>query len=77
MDLAYIYIYIYDSLNTLSGGKNCLVAPGVAVLPWATETVLSPLDGGWWGYGIAHAFTRCMMKIKKKKKILEGGDNSR
>ena len=31
--------------------------------PWATETVLSPLDGGWWGYGIARAFTRCMMKI--------------
>ena len=26
-------------LNTLSGGKNCLVAP---VSPWATETVLSP-----------------------------------
>ena len=26
-------IYIYDSLNTLSGGKSCLVAPGVAVLP--------------------------------------------
>ena len=44
----YIYIYIYIEyryiflLNTLSGGKSCLVAPGVAVPPWATETVLSP-----------------------------------
>ena len=37
----YIYIYIYNSLNTLSSGKSCLVAPGVAVAPWATETVLS------------------------------------
>ena len=57
-----IYIYIYNSFNTLFGGKSCLVAPGVAVPPWATETVLSPLVGGWWGQGIAHAFTRCMMK---------------
>ena len=57
----YIYIYIYIiPLNTLSGDKSCLVAPGVAVQPWATETVLSPLVGGWWGQGIAHAFTRCM-----------------
>ena len=48
IDLAYIYIYIYDSLNTLSGGKSCLVAPGVAVPPWATETVLSPPEGGWY-----------------------------
>ena len=60
----YIYIDIYDSLNTLSGGKSCLVAPGVAVPPWAIETVLSLMDGGWWGHGIAHAFTRCMMKIR-------------
>ena len=58
----YIYIYIYNSLNTLSGAKSCLAAPGVAVLPWATETVLSPLVGSWWGQGIARAFTRCMMK---------------
>ena len=36
-----IYRYIF-LLNTLSGGKSCLVAPGVAVPPWATETVLSP-----------------------------------
>ena len=57
-----VYIYIYNSLNTLSGGKSCLVAPGVAVPPWATETVLSPLVGGWWGQGIARAFTRCIMK---------------
>ena len=60
-----IYIYIYNSLNTLSGGKSCLVAPGVAVLPWATKTVLSPLVGSWWGHGITRAFTRCMMKKKK------------
>ena len=33
------YIFL---LNTLSGGKSCSVAPGVAVPPWATETVLSP-----------------------------------
>ena len=35
-----IYRYIF-LLNTLSGGKSCLVVPGVVVLPWATETVLS------------------------------------
>ena len=41
----YIYVYIPSSFchrNTLSGGKSCLVALGVAVPPWATETVLSP-----------------------------------
>ena len=59
----YIYIYIY---NTLSGGKGCFVAPGVTVPPCATETVLSPLDGGWWGHGIARALTRCMIKKKRK-----------
>ena len=32
------YIFL---LNNLSGGKSCSVAPGVAVPPWATETVLS------------------------------------
>ena len=37
----FFYRYIF-LLNTLSGGKSCLVAPGVAVPPWATETVLSP-----------------------------------
>ena len=41
IELIYIYIYIF-LLNTLSGGKSCLVAPGVAIPPWATETVLSP-----------------------------------
>ena len=46
--LIYIYIYIYNSLNTLSGGKSYLVAPGVAVPPWATER----------GQGNARAFTR-------------------
>ena len=60
----YIYIYIYKILlNTLSSGKSCLVVPGVAVLPWTTETVLSPLVGGWWGQGIARAFTSCMRKF--------------
>ena len=62
IDLAYICIYIYHSLNILSGDKSCLVGPRVAVPPWATETVLSPLDSGWWGQGIARTFTRCMMK---------------
>ena len=38
----YIYIYIYNSFNTLSGGKSCFVAPGAAVVLWATETVLLP-----------------------------------
>ena len=36
-----IYRYVF-LLNTQSGVKSCLVAPGVAVPPWATETVLSP-----------------------------------
>ena len=40
-----IHRYIYIFLNTLSGGKSCSVAPGVAVPPWATETVLSPWLG--------------------------------
>ena len=26
----------------MSGGKSCLVVPGEAEPPWATETVLSP-----------------------------------
>ena len=33
--------HIYMFLNTLSGGKSCLVVPGVAVLPRATETVIT------------------------------------
>ena len=57
---------IYNSFNTLFGRKSCLVAPGVAVPPWATETVILPLAGGWWGQGIARALTRCMMKKEKK-----------
>ena len=44
----------------------------LAVPPWATETVLSPLDGGWWGHGIARAFTRCMMKKKSLKNNPKG-----
>ena len=58
-----VYIYIYVQFNIVSGGKCCLVVPGVAVPPWATETVLSPLVGGWWGQGIARAFSRTMKKI--------------
>ena len=57
---ARIYIIL---LNTLSGGQSYFVVPGMAVLPQATKTVLSPLVGGWWGQGIAHAFTHCMMNI--------------
>ena len=54
---------VFFLLNTLSGGKSCLIAAGVAVPPWATETVLSPLISSWWGQGIARAFTRCIMNI--------------
>ena len=35
----YIYTYL---LNTPTGGKSCLVAPGVALPPGATKTVWSP-----------------------------------
>ena len=41
----YIYVHIYIHIHTLSGGKSCLVAPGVAV-PRVITPVLSPLDGG-------------------------------
>ena len=37
---SYIYIYIYG--GTATPDASCSVAPGVAVPPWATETVLSP-----------------------------------
>ena len=37
-----VYIDIFFFLIPFSGGKSCVVAPGVAVLPLATETVLSP-----------------------------------
>ena len=48
----YIYIYIYIIiLSTVSIGKSYLVASGVAVPTWSTETVLSSLVGGWWGQG--------------------------
>ena len=39
---SYVYKDFFFFLNTLSGGKSGSVAPGVAVPPWATETVLSP-----------------------------------
>ena len=54
----YIYIYIF-LLNTLSSGKSCLVAPGAAVLPWATETVLSPwlaADEGRVSHVLSHTY---------------------
>ena len=30
----------------------------------ATETVVSPLVSSWWGQGIAHSFTHCMIKLE-------------
>ena len=59
-------------LNTLSGGKSCLVAPGVALPPWATETVLSLWLAAdevryfhtlYDGNISSSSFTRCMMEI--------------
>ena len=60
IDLAY-NIYINNSFNTLSGGKSYLVVPGVAVPPWANETVIT-LVCSWWGQGVVCAFTNCMIK---------------
>ena len=73
----YIYIYIYSILNTLSGGKSCLVAPGVAVSSWTTETVLSlwlAADDGRVSHVLSHVvwgkkiqennFCRCFWWIK-------------
>ena len=53
IDLACIYIYIYNIFNTLSAGKGCLVAPGVPVPPWAADEsrvshVLSHVV--WWKF---------------------------
>ena len=42
--------------------KILLIPCPLAKAAWATETVLSPLVGGWWGQSIAGAFTCCMMK---------------
>ena len=53
-------------LNTLSGGKSCSVAPGVAVPPWATETVLSP----WLAADearVSHVLSHVLWWEKKKK----------
>ena len=67
-----IHRYIF-LLNTLSGGKSCLVAPGVAVPPWATETVLSP----WLAADearVSHVLSHVVWwkkKKKKKKKVLD------
>ena len=61
-----VYIDIYIFLNTLSGGKSCSVAPGVAVLPWATETVLSP----WLAADearVSHVLSHVVWWKKKKK----------
>ena len=64
VDLACIYIYIFDypvrwqkllgstrSSSTALSYRNCIIT----------------LVGGWWGQGIACAFTRCMMKKKMFK----------
>ena len=62
----HIYRYIF-LLNTLSGGKSCLVASGEAVPPWATETVLSPrlaVDED----RISHVFSHVVWWRKKKFK---------
>ena len=56
-----IYRYIF-LLNTLSGVKSCLVAPGVAISPWAIETVLSPWLAADEGR-VSHLLSHCMMKI--------------
>ena len=63
------YVYIGFFLNTLSGGKSCSVAPGVAVPPWATETVLSP----WMAADearVSHVLPHVVWWKKKKKKFL-------
>ena len=55
-------IYIYNSFKyPVRWKKGRLVAPGVPVTPCATEIVLSPLVGNWWGQNIARAFTRWMI----------------
>ena len=60
-----IYRYIF-LLNTLSGGKSCLVAPGVAVPPWATEIVLSP-----WLAADEDRVSHVLSRVVRWKKILE------
>ena len=59
MVLAYIYVYF---LNTLSDGKSCLVAPGVAILPWAMETDEDR---------VSHMLSHMMKNKKKLYKMLE------
>ena len=62
------YVYIdFFFLNTLSGGKSCSVAPGVAVPAWATKTVLSP----WMAADearVSHVLPHVVWWKKKKKK---------
>ena len=71
-----IYRYIF-LLNTLSGGKSGSVAPGVAVAPWVTETVLSPWLAAdedrvshvlshvvWWKKNIANSWTCGIVLLK-------------
>ena len=63
-----VYIDFFFFLNTLSGGKSCSVVPGVAVPPWATETVLSP----WLAADearVSHVLTYVVWKKKKKKYV--------
>ena len=49
-------------LHTQFVGKSVGSATGGSVA-YASETVVSPLVGGWWGKDIARAFTRCSIKI--------------
>ena len=56
-------IFFFFLLNTLSRDKSCLVAPGLPIPPWATETVLSPClaaDDGRVSHVLSHV---CMMEI--------------
>ena len=67
VDLAFIYIYIYFFKYPVWWQK-LLVVPGVAVLPWATKTVLSPwlaADEGRVSYVLSH-----VVWWKRKKKFI-------
>ena len=79
--LVYIYIYIYIYISR----QYChLIALGVAVLPWATETVLSPWLAAdedrvshvlshvvWWIYIYIYITTNPRNPTNKTKKNLE------
>ena len=65
VDLAYIYIYIF-LLNTLSGGSARSDSTALSY-----RNCVITLVGGWWGQGIARAFTRWMMKTFEHQDSLE------